>query len=131
MQGHSSHHIFKSSEISLWKRATELVEGLPEDLYLRCHELTRAVALYLNSVRPRLLVCDGKFGSASHSWLVVTTPGRHVILDVYSVGSLPMVQLIDAGSLAIRDARRYVEGTPREDIDERMIRRLLTKMTQL
>ena len=130
MKGYSAHNIFTPDEVKVWRMATELVQGLPEDLKLRCHELARAVALVLPSERPELLVCDGKFGLAEHSWLVVTTPGRHVILDVYTVASLPMVQLVDAGSLAVRNSRRYVEGTCRDDIDERAIRTLLVSMSQ-
>jgi len=130
MKSYSAHHIFTPDEIKVWRMATELVEGLPENQELRCHELARAVALYLHCERPQLLVCDGKFGLAEHSWLVVTTPGRHVILDVYTVASLPMVQLIDAGSLAVREARRYAEGTCRDDVNERAVRALLVSMSQ-
>src|SRR4030067_577060 len=44
MKGYSAHNIFTPDEVKVWRMATELVQGLPEDLKLRCHELARAVS---------------------------------------------------------------------------------------
>lgn len=131
MRGYGELRIFTQDEIKLWEQATLAVGSLPEDLKVRCHELARAVHTYLKPMAPTTEVVDGKFGIADHSWLVVaTTHRRFVILDVYSVGSLPMVQLVDMGSVAVRLARSYGEGSPRNDVDEKTVQSLVLQMTR-
>lgn len=135
MNGYSATMVFKTNEIKIWKDATEAVQAIPENTHLRCHELVRAIGIYLFEAKPAPLVCDGHFGMVEHSWLLIPPPSgypghRHIILDVYAVGSMPMVQLIDAGSLGIREARQYKEGPARRDIDEKMIETLLVTISR-
>lgn len=132
MKGHSYTSIFRRLALDFWERTTELVEGLPEDPELRCHELARAVARYFEGDALDPVVVDGKFGIADHSWLIIGRDKRiyaHV-LDVYAVGSLPMVQLVDVMSVSIRRARQYVPGEVRSDIRTDVIDRLLATWKQ-
>lgn len=134
MNGYSSNpgnEIFTREELKLWREVTDVVQRLPENMELRCHELVRAVHNYFIEAGRNFEVVDGKFGLVDHSWLA--TPrgrNRHTILDVYAVGSVPMVQLIDAASLGVRDTRccAYVERARRSDIDGEVILRLLLEM---
>jgi hypothetical protein len=140
VKGYSESEVFLPHEVRLWQAVTKLVEGLPEDpkFQVRCHELARAVAIYClkNSIYPRgLVVVDGKFGGVEHSWVEATRftweRRKRIILDVYAVGTLPMVQLIDfEGSIGLYSARRYIEGTKRTDIDRQMIERLMDAFKQ-
>lgn len=137
MNGYSADRVFEPSELKLWEKATDLVRLIPDYGYdngtVRCHELTRAVAIHLHSDRPQMFVSDGKFGIVDHSWLEYIDRGRgkHIILDVYAVGSYPMVQLIDLdGSIGIQGARRYTEGPARTDIDENMVQKLVLRMNR-
>lgn len=88
--------------MSLWKAATKLVEQVedPKD-NIRCHELARAVGVLLH-----LEVEDGLYGYVDHSWLWTKPFPRDLnevqlhgdfpnILDVYSLGQLPMVRLVN------------------------------------
>ena len=97
MRGYAETEIFVQEELELFADATRMVALLGERLSLadqakvRCHELARAVGRVLE-----LPVQDGKYGGAQHSWLVTAQrPDRSHILDVYVVGRLPMVQLVD------------------------------------
>src|SRR5688572_1954048 len=138
MIGYSAENIFTQSELELHRQATTFVSDIPNDLgfEVRCHELVRAVAVFLEACRPRLHIVDGHFGAVEHSWLVALPeagfPGyRHIILDVYAVGSLPLVQLIEAGSLGIRDARDYREGATRDDINPDHVTAILIAHSKL
>lgn len=99
MLGYSYTNVFTQFEIDFYNRAVKLVDKIPEMVNmkpLRCHEVTRAIATILG-----LPFTDGKFGAVEHSWIWTTTtldgeyPGN--ILDVYSVGRLPVVQLVGYG----------------------------------
>jgi hypothetical protein len=84
--------------------------------------MARAVGKALN-----LAVVDGAFLRVHHSWLSVDHGGA--ILDVYSVGRLPMVQLVDLRNLASLPMRvLYREGASRDDIREEVIAELLAAM---
>jgi hypothetical protein len=101
MKGYSAYEVFSKEELKCFNYATELVGRLSESKTLRCHELARAVGSVLG-----LQHQDGYYGFVNHTWLW-TTPlewndlttytrlGFPNILDVYSVGSLPMVRLVD------------------------------------
>jgi hypothetical protein len=135
--------VFTPEEQVLLREATRIIEMLPdpEEVLrgvryarprdLRCHELARAVGEVLG-----LAVQDGHYGAVEHSWLWTTKdPPYTAILDVYCVGSLPQVRLLDGWALlphlrtkedglpAIRTA--YVPGELRTDIDEAKIRELV------
>jgi hypothetical protein len=131
MRGYSELNVFTSDEIKAWELATLAVGSLPEDPLVRCHELARAVRDLLLSLKqtPKFIVCDGKFGLADHTWLVTEVYSRDTVLDVYSVGVLPQVQLIDRSSLAIRNARQYIERDLRADIDTALVKELVSKMS--
>ena len=90
---------------ALRERAAKLVGWLPEGM--RCHEVARAVGEVLG-----LPVVDGRYGCVNHSWLVVDG----YILDVYCVGRLPLVQVVDM-SPTLPHRSDYQEGTARGDID--------------
>jgi hypothetical protein len=132
MKGYSaSEEGFKPFEQRLLLQATQLVDCIPETLWgggpLRCHELARACGKFLN-----LPVADGRYGSVEHSWLwtrplTPMQPGESPpnILDVYAVGRLPMVQLVDYSSHGPRHHKHYSFGSPRSDIDERVVARLI------
>jgi hypothetical protein len=101
MKSYSELEIFTEEEVRLFHMATKLVEGLTRPVTLRCHELARAVGAVLGLEHQ-----DGFYGFVNHTWLWTKKPewnelntttrlGFPNILDVYSVGSLPMVRLVD------------------------------------
>jgi hypothetical protein len=113
MRGYSELKIFTGEELGLWHDATKVVDALREAEFpdLRCHELARAVGKVLG-----LQVQDGFYGFVDHSWLWLRPLGPTIgrigfpnILDVYCVGSLPLVRLVDAQATSL-PARRV--GVP-------------------
>lgn len=121
MKSYSESEVFSAREVSLLQVATALVESFPSTDYLRrplrCHEVARAVGELLH-----LQVQDGFYGFVDHSWLwtspldtsrVVGRLGFPNILDPYSVGSLPMVRLVDGGHTGLPHVGwAYRPGTP-------------------
>jgi hypothetical protein len=84
----------------------------------RCHEVTRAVAHLIGG---ELAVVDGQFAGAQHSWIAYREPESRAIriLDVYAVGRLPQVQLVDP---SWSRGLGYSPGhLPRTDIDTDVI----------
>jgi hypothetical protein len=119
MQGYAEYTIFTEYQCGLYRRAVDLVDRLPTDKTLRCHELARAVGRKLD-----LEVVDGHYGIVEHTWLMAPKLYRRIydstdcaILDVYTPGQMPVVQLIDAWTV-LPESRIYVEGDERDDIDE-------------
>lgn len=136
--------VFGKQALDLLARATRIVEGLPEIDGLRCHELARAVGAVLG-----LTVADGRYGMVEHSWLFVPAgdsrlrepvvdPGQLSelvpamlrqqdrpldVLDVYAVGSLPMVRLIYSRALLPHEDL-YRVGRCRTDIDQPLVEHL-------
>lgn len=122
MKGYTETQCIRNElELRAFYRATELVArvsdipGAMRTGDLRCHELARAVAKRLwdedeqgphfdpDLERLNFGVQDGSFGATDHSWIWLgATPTLEEVrigavpnlLDVYAVGSLPMVQLI-------------------------------------
>jgi hypothetical protein len=131
MNGHSANNIFTDAELELHRQTVTLIGGLPEVPWTRCHELARAVAIFFRRSPLKLNVVDGRFGIADHSWIEIHNPNRHIILDVYAVGSIPIVQLHDVGTLSLRGARAFVEGPPRDDIDDVSLEALLHHMNSV
>lgn len=81
--------------------AETVVEKLPDEDGLRCHEVARVVYGVLVAKYPTetgLELIDGRYRFVDHSWLLVPGDTRHrrFILDPYAVGRLPMVQLVDS-----------------------------------
>jgi hypothetical protein len=127
VRSYSQQAVFTPREVQLFWEANRLVALFPEaregEPAIRCHEVARAVGELLD-----LTVEDGHFGTVDHSWLwtepVDQRRGRYPnILDVYAVGSLPMVQLVDMGhylphNLAYRpgDPERIVRKDIRRDV---------------
>lgn len=119
MIGYSATKVFPEAAQIVRDRAEQIVLAVPEHMQIRCHELARVVANVL--AHPRISVIDGKYGppyprrdldphvdkiahcvgpKVEHSWLTlfsaVPRPTMFV-LDVYAVGRLPIVQLVEVG----------------------------------
>lgn len=109
-------------KFELAARLVQCLDSLPEDVQqrVRCHELARAVAktLYISGV------VDGKYGIVDHSWIELFARDEgyrdRYILDVYSCGRLPMVQVLDT-FFGLKHADLYVTGPLRDDIDDAMV----------
>lgn len=142
MKSYSEEEIFTQAEVRLWLRATKMVGALPPMPKLRCHELARAVGRMLE-----LQHQDGYYGFVDHTWLWTTRFGPNAlnnytrlgfpnILDVYCVGSLPMVRLVDGKHTALPHVGwAYRPGKPRDDIThdrvDDLVRTLLLHDEQL
>lgn len=96
-----------------------VVEALPREF--RCHEVARAVGKLLS-----VPVVDGHHGTVEHSWCVVD---ERIILDVWCVGRLPRVQLVDPAAVT-GHAVLYREGPERSDIDSAVVDQLLKRFTE-
>lgn len=129
MIGYSATEVFTPVEQNLLRCATSYVEMITDNDY-RCHEITRAVGIVLDYLRvfenrPIVIVIDGTYGAVDHSWLVLRRPDRRVILDCYSVASLPIVQLVDPfGPME----SLYHAKDDRDDIDEAIVDRIVTEI---
>ena len=130
MRSYSEEYIFTEDEVGLLKSATRVVENLDDVKGIRCHELVRAMGWLL-----KLDVQDGYYGFVNHSWLWtakydaarVITPrlGLPNILDVYCVGSLPMVRLVNCQHTSLPHVGwAYRPGEPRKDIDLGLVTKL-------
>lgn len=128
MKGYACNEVFKPRELDYLRRAEQIVAVLPEtepgtDELLRCHEVARVVAHFLE-----LPVMDGFFCRVDHSWLYFGSreekPRSLRILDPYSVGRLPIVQLIDC-SLGLPYDDNYKPYYPRDDIREAVVEELI------
>lgn len=138
MRGYSAREIFSADLTVLFERATILVDRLTDHDEVRCHELARAVGEVLEL--PPKCVQDGYYGFVEHSWLWVPAPpgvtltkrlGWPHILDVYAVGQLPQVRLLDCGSTALPHVGwSYRPDSPRTDIDENVVKSLVRAMRQ-
>jgi hypothetical protein len=119
-QGYAYQEIFTAQEQDLHKKACELVAKVPYEIEgktVRCHELVRAIGFVLG-----LDYTDGYYGMLEHSWLWLTPreefcpPPR--ILDVYTPGRIPQVQIVDTSRNLPFEYRR---GPCRTDLDESII----------
>ena len=140
MRSYADLKVFSGKE-KLWlSRATELVGEIREgEEELRCHELARAVGRLLG-----LHVQDGHYGFAEHSWLWTSEPrraeadgevelfGAPNILDVYSVGQLPQVQLVAAGRVGLPHVGwAYRPGAARRDIRGETVERIIRETRRI
>lgn len=127
MIGYTQQQVLSARAIGIFVRTTQAVAGLAEHHKLRCHELARAVCIWLFQQSEHGVVVDGHFGIAEHSWLYL--PEHKAILDPYAVGRLPMVQIIsaDAGiGTFVRDYKS--DRTQRQDIDKQMVATLVVEL---
>ncbi len=122
-QGYAYQEIFSIRELTLYKRACELVARVPYEWngsVIRCHELVRAVAKFTD-----LTYTDGYYGMCEHSWLWLKPLEEFSslprILDVYTPGRIPQVQLVDPSMNLPFEYRR---GPPREDIRDSVVTEL-------
>ena len=134
MKSYSALHIFNDRERILLARAARLVrkvkdpgaENKESPDIIRCHELARAVGKVLD-----LRYIDGKFGFVDHTWLLTFQKAgdKDNILDVYAVGSLPMVILVNASYLTLSHHKLYTPGRrPRTDIKQDVVDSLVKQM---
>jgi hypothetical protein len=132
MKGYSEQTVFSHQSVLAFRRATRMVERVVDTkTSTRCHELARACQLALLSLgHPHWLIADGHYGIVEHSWLEMSPEtNHHAILDVYSVGRLPMVQLVDIRSLAVRQHLDMYRGSSyRSDIDLHRVQALCLQM---
>ena len=84
--------------------------------------MVRAVDRVLGMATMR--VVDGKYDRAEHTWLAYRDVRGHArILDVYCVGRLPQVMLLDAQAWSL--GHSYVpDHLPRMDIDTGIVNHL-------
>lgn len=121
---------FSAQARAIWLAATILVNRVSAAWSdeLRCHELARAIQTCLQSEGHRVTLVDGRLWIVEHSWLKIPS-GRDSlmppILDVYCLGRLPQVQLIDDHMVI---ARGYEPGPLRTDIRQDIIDRLVKEM---
>ncbi len=129
MKSFSDGRAFRIKDLRLLADADEIVASIPDPAsgapMLRSHEVARVVGTMLH-----LPVVDGQYGKVDHSWLVIerASPGsRELILDVYCVGSLPQVRLLDTHSALPHDGD-YYPGKARDDIDRDLVCRILGEL---
>lgn len=108
------------------RAATAIVAGMPEELpsgfdptVLRCHEVARVAQRLMGHVGEWEVV-DGHYGPYEHSWLA--SRKMKMILDVYTIGRHPVVQVVDPYLIY---GAKYREGAEREDIRWEVIEHLL------
>lgn len=95
MKGYTHQVVVPADVVVLLAQATKFVDEFPEEPgWPRCHEVARAV--FALCVDPRsAMVIDGHFGAVEHSWIALLEfKPQPWVLDCYSVGRLPMVQLV-------------------------------------
>lgn len=134
MRGYSESEVFSEHEVRAHDAARRLVDGWPHarlvhpdgcEHWVRCHELARAARRALGALLMPLAgvrVVDGKYGGVDHSWIEWhSSRGCRRVLDVYAVGQLPQVQLVDAGRLLASHGAAYVAGADRQDVDHDVV----------
>lgn len=123
MRGFAAHKVFSAAEILAYEQARDIVAKLPDHPDLRCHEVARIVHAVLGVGE----VEDGKYQNNSgaslpieHSWIAIFSGKRRYlrVLDTYSIGQLPVVQLVD---VEFPLANPYFAGPPRADIRQPLI----------
>lgn len=121
MKSYSEKNIFTPRAIKYFKFATEKIKELGDSRgeIIRCHELARAIHRLIDDSDVK--VVDGLYAAVDHTWLMVDC----FILDVYKVGSLPMVQL---SAIVPGEQLQYREDSFRFDIDDEEISLLVSMM---
>ena len=127
MRSYSETNVFSSKELDLLQKAIYLVAEIPDMTpILRCHEVARIIGSLLN-----LQVQDGHYGPVEHSWLWMKPwkNGKYPpnILDVYSVGSLPQVKLVNFSTI-LPDDNAYKPGPVRDDIRQNVVSDIISSL---
>ena len=138
---YSEREVFTAGERDLLHRAEDCVIRIPSHLSdSRCHEVARAVGFHLGLAHQ-----DGFYGFVDHTWLWTAPfaapcyePSRNKtrigfphVLDVYCVGSLPMVRLVDGDHTSLPHIGwSYRPGRERDDIDKDRLRALIETMKE-
>lgn len=127
MVGYAASHVFSSREIDLLEQAESIVARIREDPDLRCHEVARIVSVLLavGEVQDGLYLASPKGVPAEHSWILLDHPMADHVLDVYAVGRLPMVQLVD---IDLPLMSPYAAGPRRQDIRQGLVDRIVAEM---
>lgn len=134
MISYSEREMFCANDVRLLNVAEHLVGKINEqdfDEEVRCHELARAVGQVMELPHQ-----DGHYLFAQHTWLWVSQiepeheeRGEYPpILEVYAVGSLPQVQLLDTFPPLNRVGTVYKPGEARTDIRHDVVATLVEKM---
>jgi hypothetical protein len=133
MIGYSERAAFSARSAEVYRAARALVSRVVSHLdregrEIRCHELARAVAKHLVRQGYELLVVDGVLGCADHTWIELSR--TRAILDVYTPGRLPVVQLVDDCQVLTGNGRPAyaARGAPRTDIREEVVEALFLAM---
>ena len=133
MKGYSERCVFLPSVVRLHTFLCKVLErfdstpySIGPDRELRCHELTRAVKRFMQHgdvpYHPvDVTLFDGKYSIVDHSWLEILSKNREglcslYVLDVYAVGQLPQVQLLDI-TFSLPHRANYRAQARRDDID--------------
>lgn len=139
MKSYAERQIFHTVAQAIWADAVDIVRRVSDRWgnEVRCHELARAALTALTALNQRklneanatLAIVDGHMWAVEHTWLTYTcndkVAPRRFILDVYTPGRLPQVQLIDEH---FSIARGYSAGDARKDIDLALFAKLLKEM---
>lgn len=142
MKGYSERCVFLPSVIRLHTLLSKVIDQFDSNSStinlgesrneLRCHELARAVKRFMTHgnfpyhLHPaNVTLLDGKYGLVDHSWLELFCKSPEglcslYILDVYAVGQLPQVQLLDT-TFQLPHRANYKPGARRDDINMRIV----------
>ena len=127
--GYAAAEIFSAEEVRACELARTLVERLPDRPDLRCHEVARIVRALLGWGQ----VEDGRYHPGGdglpieHSWIELHKTWRHHhVLDVYAVGRVPMVQLVDCGFPL---ASPFVGGAVRGDVRVQLVEEMVALLS--
>ena len=127
MKSYSETNVFSDSDKSRLAEATDFVSLIPDpgegEPELRCHEVTRVVKRLMGY--SFIHVVDGHIGAVQHSWLAYRDKGKLRILDVYCVGRLPQVMLLDVFG---RRSQYEPDHFLRDDIDTDLVDRLVNEI---
>lgn len=104
---------------------------------IRCHELALAAGILIADKMPDQLATitwSGTYGAVEHSWLDVqprrSANSEWFILDVYAVGQMPQVRLVD-GSVYLPEAKLFQRGERRRDVDSLLAKSLFSEMREI
>lgn len=137
MISYSQSNVFTDAELRAWRAVTKWIDRIPrmragaKDIFeVRCHELARASlftlqASKLHKISDDAKVEDGHYGMIDHSWIRL---GTRTILDTYTCGKMPMVQLVSQLT-TLPHFDLYKPGAYRNDIDQPLLDWLNYEMT--
>jgi hypothetical protein len=124
--------VFSARDAEVFRLARALISRVPSHLdrdgrEIRCHELARAVCAHLVARDLVAEVIDGDLYSIEHTWILLPRWINAPILDVYTPGRLPQVQLIDHHLWIVRGYEAH--PALRSDIRQEVVDDLVMVMT--